>query len=86
VPIAPIKERLKKNFSRSLIVSEREIRLYSEILKVGEHLSNLINDCLVDSREKSLALTKVEEAVMWSGTGLERNGNRLQSDDNRNDS
>ena len=81
MPIVPIKERIEKNFSRSLIVSEREIRLYHEILKVAEHLCNLIDDCLIDSREKSIALTNIEIASLMAGAGLERNGNRLRGGD-----
>lgn len=29
-----------------------------------------LNDCAEDSREKSLALTKIEEALMWAGKAI----------------
>ena len=33
-----------------------------------------INNSCPDSREKSLALTKLEEAMFWAITAVERNG------------
>lgn len=36
-------------------------------------LAQTINDEVPDSREKSIALTKLEEAVMWANAGIARN-------------
>lgn len=36
-------------------------------------LAMLINDNCPDSREKSLAMTKLEEAVMWANAAIARN-------------
>lgn len=41
-------------------------KLYAGLQKVSE----LINDLVPDGREKSLALTKLEECGMWSGKGI----------------
>ena len=37
-------------------------------------LALMINDRCPDSREKSLALTKLEEATMWACAAIARNG------------
>lgn len=36
-------------------------------------LCELINDLVPDSREKSLAITKLEEVSMWANAGIARN-------------
>ena len=36
-------------------------------------LAMLINDNCPDSREKSLAITKLEECVMWANASIARN-------------
>lgn len=36
-------------------------------------LANIINKYCPDSREKSLAITKLEEAVMWANAAIARN-------------
>ena len=35
-------------------------------------LATLINDCCPDSREKSLAITILEECVMWANASIAR--------------
>lgn len=37
------------------------------------HLATLIDQVCPDSREKSLAMTKLEEAKFWSSAGVARN-------------
>ena len=37
-------------------------------------LAHYINKTVPDSREKSLAMTKLEECVMWANAGIARNG------------
>jgi hypothetical protein len=39
----------------------------------GRDLAEIINDLAPDSREKSTALTKLEEAVMWANASIARN-------------
>lgn len=46
---------------------------YSEIRRGGLALAGLIDDLAPDSREKSLAITKLEEAVMWANAAIARN-------------
>lgn len=46
---------------------------YHGIRNQGRLFAELINRRCPDSREKSIALTKVEEAVMWANAAIARN-------------
>ncbi len=46
---------------------------YEEIRDKGKELASLIYVSCLDSREKSLAITKVEEAIMWANASIARN-------------
>lgn len=46
---------------------------YQELRECGKTLASLINVLVPDSREQSLALTKVEEAIFWANAGIARN-------------
>lgn len=48
---------------------ERYVRLREK----AKDFALLINDSCPDSREKSLAMTKLEEAVMWANASIARN-------------
>ena len=47
-------------------------RMYSEIRAVAKNFAFLINDFCPESREKALAMTKLEEAVMWANAAIAR--------------
>lgn len=47
------------------VLNEEEKMLMSKVKDCGQHFLQLIEDC-GDSRELSLAKTKLEEAVMWA--------------------
>ena len=47
--------------------------LYEKIRFNGRNLAEMIDEECPDSREKSLALTKLEEAVMWANAAIARN-------------
>ena len=47
--------------------------VYQEIRDNAHELARLINDHAPDSQEKSLAITKLEEAVMWANASIARN-------------
>lgn len=38
-------------------------------------LATHLNILVLDGREKSLAITHLEEVMMWANTGIARNGN-----------
>jgi len=46
---------------------------YACIRARAKALAYLIEESVPDSREKSLAMTKLEEAVMWANAGIARN-------------
>jgi len=46
---------------------------YDNIRDTAHRLATLINYYCPESREKSLAVTKLEEAVMWANAAIARN-------------
>lgn len=47
--------------------------MYKDIRDKAYELAELMNQHVPESREKSLAITKLEEAVMWANAGIARN-------------
>lgn len=45
----------------------------NKVKKCGKELAYLIDDVCQGSREKSLAMTKLEESVMWANAYIARN-------------
>jgi hypothetical protein len=50
-----------------------QARRYQTIRQEAHALAVLINEMAPDSREKSLAITHLEEAVMWANASIARN-------------
>jgi hypothetical protein len=46
---------------------------YEALRAMAKDLARAINNYCPDSREKSLAFTKLEEAVMWANASIARN-------------
>lgn len=46
---------------------------YVQLREGAKALAQLIDDLCPDSREKSLAMTRVEESVMWGNASIARN-------------
>lgn len=46
-----------------------------EIRETMRDAANTVNAMVPDGREKSLAITKLEEAMMWANAGIAREGN-----------
>lgn len=76
--ISEIKEkRMKKydignNFSFHACDDDQALRC-GNIRAKAKQLAYLIDDSCPDSRERSLAFTKLEEAVMWANAAIARN-------------
>lgn len=51
----------------------KQVQEYEAIREHGLELAQLINRLCPDSREKSLAFTKLEEAIMWANAAKARN-------------
>ena len=45
---------------------------YTAIRNKAKEFATLIQDCVPDGREKSLAMTNLEEVVMWANAGIAR--------------
>lgn len=54
-------------------LTERDLKKLEYIKKCAHELDVLIDIYCIESREKSLALTKLEECVMWINACLEKN-------------
>jgi hypothetical protein len=52
---------------------EGQPEIYQNIRSKAKELVFLIQHVVPESREKSLAITKIEEAVMWANAGIARN-------------
>lgn len=52
---------------------EGQPEIYTRLRESGKELAYLIEEMVPNSREKSLAMTKLEEAVMWANAGVARN-------------
>ncbi len=46
---------------------------YEEVIAKGKELAYLIDGICPNSREKSLAMTKLEESIMWANASIARN-------------
>lgn len=45
---------------------DNQLKQYELIRDMGLALADMVNDLGPDSREKSLSITKLQEAVMWA--------------------
>lgn len=65
-------QQIKNNFKcRELDLDQ--LRKYVSILEKAEELAHLIDKRCPNSREKSLALTNLEQAMMWANAAIQRN-------------
>jgi len=48
------------------------LELYERLRDEAAMFAHTVNNSMPDSREKSLALTAIEEAAMWANKGLAR--------------
>jgi hypothetical protein len=45
---------------------------YMQLREKGKELAEMINGLCFEGREKSLAMTKLEEAIMWANASIAR--------------
>lgn len=53
--------------------SRTQAHRYETIRDTAKRLAEFLDEACPDSREKSLAFTKLEEAVMWANASIARN-------------
>ena len=63
---------IEKNFTYHAPKAGQPER-YTAIREKAKEFANLIDQECQESREKSLAFTKLEEAVMWANAAIARN-------------
>lgn len=67
-------EDLGKRFTHHPPRGEEEVRFYQEMRDRAHETARFVDAVVPDSREKSLAVTALEEAVMWANAAVARNG------------
>ena len=65
-------EELKSRFTYHALKDDQPVRC-EHIRYKASILAAYINEKCPESREKSLAITKIEEAVMWANASIARN-------------
>lgn len=61
-------------------MSEKQIEDSQNVRELGVKLALLIDEVIPDSREKSLAITKLEESIMWANKGISLNTKEKESE------
>lgn len=67
-----VQKRLDNNFTYHKPFGDQPAR-YEELRTAGKFLSEKIISLSPASREQSLALTKIEEAIFWANAAIARN-------------
>lgn len=65
-------DRLEWDFDYHVSNAEKVGRR-DQVCTKAKHLASWINERVPDSREKSLAITKLEEAMFWANAAIARN-------------
>jgi len=64
---------IDKRFTYHPPRSQEDVQAHGEIREAGRKLAVLIDEKITtDCREKSVSITKLEEAVMWANAALAR--------------
>ena len=66
------KEQIQRNFTYHAPKGSQPAR-YEAIRAMAKQFAEMIEGSCPDSREKSLAFTKLEEVVMWANASIARN-------------
>ena len=64
--------QVERNF-KTYPLTEDQANQRQEIVIKAKELADFIDQLLEESREKSLAMTKLEEFVFWANAGVARN-------------
>jgi hypothetical protein len=69
---ANLRERVQNDFTYHAPFGD-QVQRYGQLRDAGKSLALLIVEMVPTSREQSLALTSLEEAIMWANAGIARN-------------
>jgi hypothetical protein len=72
VPSSEQWEKVKNNFIYHKPITDQAER-YEYLRKLGLDLGEAILACCPNSREASLAMTNLEQAIMWANASIARN-------------
>lgn len=76
-------QQIENNFTYHRPFGSQQER-YVQIRSQAKHLAYLLDNLCPHSREKSLAFTKLEEAVMWANAAIARNEKEAESNEPKN--
>jgi len=68
----PVLERIKNDFTHHPPTAEQVVR-YEMLRDAALEFATLVCKCSPASREQSLALTNIEQAIMWVNAAIARN-------------
>ena len=66
------KDRIENNFTYHAPHGD-QVQKYEQIRATARYLAEIIDELCPDSREKSVAMTHLETAVMWANAAIARN-------------
>ena len=72
IKIKTPEEEIEKNFKYHE-PKPGQVEKYNLLRNKFKELAYLVNDLCPNSRERALAMTKLEEAVMWANSSIARN-------------
>jgi hypothetical protein len=66
-------KQIENNFKYHPPKNQEKALAHETVRNECRHLANTLDTLLPESREKSLAMTKLEEVMMWSNASVARN-------------
>ena len=71
---------IHSRFTYHSVAKPAKVKALQDIRLTAKSLAFLINSLVPDSREKSTAISRLEEAVMWANAGIARHQHRDPAD------
>jgi hypothetical protein len=66
-------QQIENNFKYHAPKNQETVLAHEAVRNECRHLANSLDTLLPNSREKSLAMTKLEEVMMWANAAIARN-------------